>query len=49
MNTFTMLSEAVSELVERAGPAVAHVRTLHQGRSRLGGGSAVVVDPGGLG
>jgi S1-C subfamily serine protease len=37
------LSDRIAELVERASPAVGHVRVLHKSRARLGGGSCVVV------
>ncbi len=47
MNPLRSLSETISALVERTGPAVGHVRTLQQDRRRLGGGSAVVIDPAG--
>ena len=44
MDPLRNLSDSVSALVERVSPAVGHVRVLHEGRARLGGGSAVVVD-----
>jgi len=47
MRTLRDLSDQVAELVEAIQPAVAHVRTLRSRGSRLGGGSAVVVDEGG--
>ena len=47
MDLLRNLSDSVASLVERASPAVGHVRVLHAGRSRLGGGSAVLVDGGG--
>ena len=48
MASLLQLSEDVSELVERVSPAVGSVRTLRHGRSRLGGGSCVLVSPDGL-
>lgn len=48
MDSLRALSDRVAGLVERVSPAVGHVRTLHRTRSRLGGGSAVVIDPAGL-
>ncbi len=48
MQALDSLSTEIAELVERANPAVGLVRTLVRGRSRLGGGSAVVVDPRGF-
>lgn len=48
MDSLRALSDRVAALVERVGPAVGHVRTLHRGRSRLGGGSAAVLGPEGL-
>ncbi len=47
MTPFADFSDSVATLVERSSPAVGHVRTLYRGRARLGGGSAVVVDPSG--
>ena len=38
------LSDEVATLVERAGPAVLHLRAIHGRRARLAGGSGVVVD-----
>ncbi|MEM9802871.1 MAG: trypsin-like peptidase domain-containing protein [Planctomycetota bacterium] len=48
MNSLKSLSGDVAELVESVSPAVLHVRTLTGGRSRLSGGSGVLVDPSGL-
>ena len=45
MEPLDSLSKAIAGLVERTNPAVGHVRTLLRGRSRLGGGSAVIIDP----
>ncbi len=47
MNALKDLSDRVSDVVERVGPAVLHVRSIHEKRSRLGNGSGVVVAPDG--
>ena len=41
-------SDEVADIVEAAGPAVLHVRTLRGRRARLSGGSGVVLGPDGL-
>jgi S1-C subfamily serine protease len=41
------LSDEIAAVVEKTGPAVLHVRTIHARRSRLGGGSGVVLTPDG--
>jgi len=42
------LSDQIAGLVERVSPSVGHVRTLQRTRRELGGGSCVLVSPGGL-
>jgi S1-C subfamily serine protease len=45
MDPLESVSRGIAEIVERTNPAVGHVRTLLRGRTRLGGGSAVIIDP----
>jgi S1-C subfamily serine protease len=48
MSLLETLSAEVAALADRAGPSVLHVHTLREGRSRLAGGSGVVISPDGL-
>src|SRR5262245_33355170 len=48
MGLFHSLSDEVAAIVERAGPAVLHVRALRGGRSGIAGGSGVLISPDGL-
>jgi S1-C subfamily serine protease len=48
MGIFDQLSSEVAGIVETAGPAILHVRTLRPGRSRLGSGSGVIVSADGF-
>ena len=47
MNLLELLSESISEVVEKVSPAVLHVRTIRSDRTQLGGGSGVIVTPDG--
>ena len=47
MGLLGSLSNEVSAVVERIGPSVLHVHTLRGGRSRIAGGSGVIVSPDG--
>ncbi|MEM9380078.1 MAG: trypsin-like peptidase domain-containing protein [Planctomycetota bacterium] len=47
MNALRFLSDDVARVVRDVSPAVAHIRTLVGGRSRLSGGSGVAVAPDG--
>ncbi|MGQ0614842.1 MAG: S1C family serine protease [Planctomycetaceae bacterium] len=48
MNLLRTLSDEVANLVERVGPAVLHIRTLHARGPGMAGGSGMLVSPDGL-
>jgi S1-C subfamily serine protease len=47
VNLLRQLSDSIAGVVDKVGPAVLHVRTLHAERRQLGGGSGVVITPDG--
>src|SRR5688572_13716382 len=48
LDSLATFSDRIADLLERTGPSIGHVRTLHGERKRLGGGSCVLVSPEGF-